>query len=163
MIVWTNLKNFKDFHRTEKQSVSEFIAQFDSLYGKIEKKNMTLPPEILAFKLLRKANITKKEKMLVLTGMNYENKATLYEEAKKALKKFKGEVVEGVTGNTPIIKLEPAFLAENEEALLAAGYVGAKQPNYTARRVADQAVVDSTKLGTKGVEETILDLVETRR
>ena len=47
---------------------------------------MTLPPEILAFKLLRKANITKEEKLLVLTGVNYENKTTLYEEAKKSLK-----------------------------------------------------------------------------
>jgi hypothetical protein len=43
---------------------------------------MTLPPEILAFKLLRKANITKEEKQLVLTGMNYENRPTLYDEAK---------------------------------------------------------------------------------
>ena len=47
---------------------------------------MTLPSEILAFKLLRKANITKEEKLLVLTGMNYDNKKTLYEEAKKSEK-----------------------------------------------------------------------------
>ena len=51
---------------------------------------MTLPAEILAFKLLRKANITKEEKLLVLTRMNYDNKETLFEEAKKSLKKFKG-------------------------------------------------------------------------
>ena len=51
---------------------------------------MALPPEILAFKLLRKANITPEEKLLVLTGMNYEQKETLYEEAKKSLKQFKG-------------------------------------------------------------------------
>jgi hypothetical protein len=43
---------------------------------------MILPPEILAFKLLRKTNITKEEKQLVLTGMNYENRPTLYGEAK---------------------------------------------------------------------------------
>jgi hypothetical protein len=53
------------------------IAVFDNKYYKIEKKNMTLPPEILAFKLLRKANITKEEKQLVLTGMNNENRPTL--------------------------------------------------------------------------------------
>ena len=58
------------------------IAVFDSKYRKIEKKNMILPPEILAFKLLRKANITKEEKQLVLTGMNNENRPTLYGEAK---------------------------------------------------------------------------------
>ena len=40
--------------------------------------------------LLRKANIKTEENMLVLTGMNYDNKDTLYEEAKRSLKKFKG-------------------------------------------------------------------------
>ena len=82
---------------------------------------MTLPPEILAFKLLRKANITKEEKLLVLTGMNYEIKTTLYEEAKKSLKKYKGSDGESCTSGSSI-KIEPAFLVANEEALLAAGY-----------------------------------------
>jgi hypothetical protein len=36
-------------------------------------------------------NITKEEKQLVLTGMNYENGPTLYDEAKRSLKKFYGE------------------------------------------------------------------------
>ena len=50
---------------------------------------MKLPSEILAFKPLRKANIGKEEKMLVLTGMNYANKETLYEEAKTSLRNSK--------------------------------------------------------------------------
>ena len=36
-------------------------SMFDSKYRKIEKKYMSLPSEILAFNLLKKANITKKE------------------------------------------------------------------------------------------------------
>ena len=80
---------------------------------------MTLPPEILAFKLLRKANITKEEKLLVLIGMNYENKTTLYEEEKKSLKKFKGSDGKPSTSGSSI-KIEPAFLAANEEVLLSA-------------------------------------------
>jgi hypothetical protein len=75
-------EEFEDLKRAERQTINECIAVFDSKYRKIEKKNMTLPPEILAFKLLRKANITKEEKQLVLTGMNYENRPTLYDEAK---------------------------------------------------------------------------------
>ena len=43
---------------------------------------MKLTPEILVFKLLRRANITKEETMIVLTGMNYEVKETLYDQAK---------------------------------------------------------------------------------
>ena len=70
-------------------SITEYIASFDSQYRKREKLNMKLPSEILAFKLLRKAYIVKEEKMLVLTGMNYANKETLYEEAKTFLKNSK--------------------------------------------------------------------------
>ena len=57
--------------------------------------------------------------------MDYSNKRTLYEEAKKSLKKFKADFAEGSSsaGSSSGIKLEPSFLAENEEALLAAGYV----------------------------------------
>ena len=104
-------EDFDDFYRTDGQSVTEYIAIFDSKYKKIEKKKMTLPPEILAFKLLRKANITKEEKLLVLTGMNYENKTTLYEEAKKSLKKFKGSDGESSTSGSSI-KIEAAFLQQ---------------------------------------------------
>ena len=57
--------------------------------------------------------------------MNYDNKKTLYEEAKKSLKKFKGDSVSNSSSGA--FKLEPTFLAENEEALLAAGYVKGKQ------------------------------------
>lgn len=69
---------------------------------------MKLPSDILAFKLLRKANITKEEKVLVLTGMNYENKLTLYEEAKRSLKKFKGGGGQ-VKDIGQSIKIEPTF------------------------------------------------------
>ena len=95
---------------------------------------MNLPSEILAFKLLSKANISKEEKMLVLTGMNYANKQTLYEEAKQSLKKFKGDIAEGSASMRSSIKLEPAFLAQNEEALLAAGSVKQGQNNRTAKK-----------------------------
>ena len=56
---------------------------------------MKQSPETLAFELLRRVNITKAEKMLVLTGMNYNNKETIYDQAKKSLKKFKGEQATG--------------------------------------------------------------------
>ena len=54
--------------------------------------------------------------------MNCANKETLYEEAKISLKQFKGDFTEGKASSNLSIKLEPAFPAENEEALLAAGY-----------------------------------------
>ena len=56
-------EDFDDFTRTEGQDIEKFITVFDAKYRKIEKKGMKLPSEIIAFKLLRKANITKEEKM----------------------------------------------------------------------------------------------------
>ena len=52
--------------------------------------------------------------MIVLTGINYANNETLYEEAKTSLKKFKGDFTEGKASSNLSIKLEPAFLTENE-------------------------------------------------
>ena len=116
-------EDFDDFKRKDGQTIQEFIAMFDSKYRKIEKKDMSLPSEILAFKLLKKANITKEEKLLVLTGMNFDNKAYLYEEAKSSLKKFKGDAIHARDNENVNIKLEPAYLVNNEDILLAAGYV----------------------------------------
>ena len=113
-------EDFDDFRRSESQSISEFVAMFDSKYQKIKKKNMVLPPEILAFKLLRRANITPDEKLLVLTGMNFDKKGTLYEEAKKSLKKFKWSETSSGGG----IKLEPAYMTSEQESVLATGYRG---------------------------------------
>ena len=101
-------EDFDDFCRSQGQSITEYIAVFDSKCKKIEKESMTLPSKILAFKLLHKANITKEEKILVLTGMNYDNKKTLYTEAKKSLKKFKGDT-ESSSTSSATIKLEPFF------------------------------------------------------
>ena len=49
-------EDFEDFKRAEGQSINEYVATFDAKYRKVEKKKMTLPSEILAFKLIRKAN-----------------------------------------------------------------------------------------------------------
>ena len=51
---------------------------------------MWFPSELLAFKLIRKTNISRVEKMLVLTGMIFDIKDSLLENAKRSLKKFVG-------------------------------------------------------------------------
>ncbi len=84
------------------------------------KKGMILPPEVFAFKLLKRAKITNDERLLVLTGMDYSKRNTLFEQAKKSLTKFKGEssACAGMTQNTqPAVKLETAFPAETHSPL----------------------------------------------
>ena len=125
-----SLDKFEDFdniERKEEQIIQEYIAMFDLKYRKIQKKHMTLSSEILAFRLIKRANITREEKLLVLTGMNYENRTSLYEEAVKSLKKFKGAIsIESKIVRSET-KLETTIIVANEEAMLAEGCVKAKQ------------------------------------
>ena len=110
--------DFENYERSEGQTISDFIANFDTKYRRIEKKSMQLPSEILAFKLLQKARINHKEKLLVLTGMNYGNRKTLYEEAKMSLKKFKGDQL---SSEKQVSKINLRKFVKNEEVLVAGG------------------------------------------
>lgn len=115
-------EDFENFERKEGQSIYEYVSMFDFKYSKIERKNVKLPSEILAFRLLRKANIPKIEYLLVLTGMNFESKSTLFEDAKMMLKKLKGNDRQ-INSSSRNVNLTPAFLAEIEEAPFSTGYI----------------------------------------
>ena len=57
--------------------------------------------------------------------MNYTEKTTLYEQSKKSLRKVKGDqAFQKIEKNSSAaIKLDAVYQAENEEALVAAGYI----------------------------------------
>ena len=59
--------------------------------------------------------------------MNHENRTSLYEEAVKSLKKFKGDISIGSTIMRSEMKLEPTIIVANEETMLAGGCVKAMQ------------------------------------
>ena len=108
---------------------------------------MKLPSEIVAFKLLRKANISKEENMFVLTGMKYKINLHIIKWHKRSLKKFKGNIAEGSAILGSSVKLEPVFLDKQVEALLDAGYVRQDQRkgNVKSRRGGERSnmVVDN--------------------
>ena len=67
-----------------------------------------------------------------LVGFNRINSIVILLNVQNQLKKYIGNIG-GISENVmaaPFIKLEPAFLAENEEALFAAGYT---KNNYSSR------------------------------
>ena len=60
-----SLDKFEDFdniERKEGKSIQEYIDMFVIKYRKIQKKHMTLSSEILEFRLIKRANITREEK-----------------------------------------------------------------------------------------------------
>ena len=89
-------EEFENFERANKQSIRDYIASFDLKYRRLEKLSITLSPEILAFKLLMKAKLSKEMRMLVLTGINFSNRNELYEDTKCSLRKFEVMMEENV-------------------------------------------------------------------
>ena len=59
--------------------------------------------------------------MLILSGINFYENEDLFEQAKRSLKKFKGDIATGdnVSGSTAAVKLEPAFVTTTQEEALA--------------------------------------------
>ena len=114
-------EDFEDFKREPGHSMEEFVSKFDHKYNKIQKLKMTLPNAILGFMLIKKANLTKAERMLVLTGIDYSKKDELYDQAKSSLMKFKGEQARGIDEATAAIKLEPAYFTNQNEVLWNSG------------------------------------------
>ena len=110
---WNKYVEFDDVRRGD-ESMSQYISSFDMKYQRVKSKGFVLSADILAFKLLRCAMLTTEEHMLVMTGLNFESKDTMYTDAVKALKKFKGESVgsgsgsNGFPGVAKGIKVEPA-------------------------------------------------------
>ena len=105
-------EEFKNCKRSKNQKIIEFILEFKQKYNCIAKKNIKLPGEILAFELLGNANISKQDKMLVPTGTDFSQMSTLFEQAKRSVKKFKGEQAGGsggIAGAGQAIKLESAI------------------------------------------------------
>ena len=81
-------EDFENFERADKQNIRDYIASFDLKYRKLEKLNIKLSPEILAFKLLRKAKLSKEMRMLVMMGISFSNKEEMYEDTKRSLQKI---------------------------------------------------------------------------
>ena len=78
-------EDFEDYYRGSGEDITQFITNFDLKYNRIKTDTLKLPSEILAFKLLRRARLSKSEKLLVISGMNYQEKNTLYDQAKRSL------------------------------------------------------------------------------
>ena len=84
-----SFQKFEEFEECIRgsESIRAYIHTFDQRYNRLVKLNMTLPKPILAFKLLKGANISKEQRMLVLTGLDFNDKERLYEQAKTSLSK----------------------------------------------------------------------------
>ena len=108
---------FDEYKRPVDVNIVSYINEFEKLYNYIKKEDCKLPQAVLAFKLLKSAEISHQDRLLVLTGINYAEKDTLFNQAKISLKKFAGEQAGGVCSSSSSIKLEPAFNGDTADCV----------------------------------------------
>ena len=103
---------FDSFRRGKGVKMQDFLMEFDKFYNIAAKRDMKLPPTVLAFKLLDAVQLSKHDIMFVLTGIDFSKKEIMYGQTKDALKKFAGQQVYGETDSiSGDIKVEPTFTA----------------------------------------------------
>ena len=106
---WNKFEDFEKFERKPGQNMREYVADFDLKFRKLEKLHIKLPPEILAFKLLKNANLRKQERMIVLTGVIFADKMNMYKQTKHALIEFIGGLTKEEAETGQNVRLEPAW------------------------------------------------------
>ena len=107
--VYERYIKFDRFSRAENQKIENFILEFEKLYNRIRQKEMELPVPVLAFKLLDASGLSHHNRQLALTGVDYSNKANLFNQMKTSLKKFHGEQAipeSSENGSLKIVKSE---------------------------------------------------------
>ena len=128
MTAYETHAEFHAFERKKDQKLQDFLIEFDKLYNRSAQYDMTLSSSVLCFRLLDKARLSDSDRQLIMTGIDYSKKDTMYEQARTALRKFKGDnfVKKSNESDIRLESVNISSLAEPtedvEEALAAMGF-----------------------------------------
>ena len=100
---------FERFQRTPDMSMSDFIVEFERLLTKTKSYGTTMSSDILAYRLLRSANIPEHQEQLARATV----KELSYAEMKSQLKKIFGDT-SASNGESTMVKVEPTYEAHTE-------------------------------------------------
>ena len=100
---WTSFINLK---RSQSESMDSYIDQFERRIAELKREGIDLPQKVLAMQLIDAANLEAKDVQMVLTGVNYDRPDDMFEQMKRAVRKFFGEQISGSSGGKPEIKTE---------------------------------------------------------
>ena len=70
--------NFYRYRKDSSDSMENYILKFEKFCDKTKKFKMELPESVLAFKFLENSVLKHKERLLVLTGVNYTDQNTFF-------------------------------------------------------------------------------------
>ena len=115
---------FEDCDRGNKD-IEDFVSDFDRAYKKAASaSSFSIPSQVRAFMVLKRANINKTQKMLVMSKLDKKDKSVMFENMCSELKVVLGS---GPGTNcdkksSEAFKLEPADIP-SEDVLFSHGYV----------------------------------------
>ena len=135
--VYETWKDFKNYEKKEEETMETFISNYDKKVKELKKQSIELPKVVLAMQLLDSANLGQKEKQIVLTGVNYNDKELMYDQTKSALRKYLGQQTLSQEQKSRIsIKSEPVFNSQIEEETFLArrGDFRGSRGGYRGRR-----------------------------
>ena len=89
--VYERYIKFDRYEKKDQDKMEDLTLEFEKLYNRIKQKSMELPEVVLGFELLDASKIPHWDRQLVLTGVDYSQKESLFVHVKMSLKKFHGE------------------------------------------------------------------------
>ena len=109
---------FEKFQRSPDMDIKEYINEFESLYDKIRAHNMELPDGVLAYRVLKNANISQEHEQLARATITEFSFSNITEQLKKNF----GDVATTQNSVTAAVKADPTFQVENKEDAFYGNY-----------------------------------------
>ena len=122
--------SFDSCRKEGDQSLDDFMADFEHKSNRVKAAGVTLPGEVLAYMLMKRAGLSNLERMLVLSRVDMTDKVSLYKNVKHNMSNILGKCMKSKDELSNAIKLEPTLLTQHEDVLAAAGYY--RNRAYTA-------------------------------
>ena len=95
---WSSFINLK---RASSESMDSYIDMFERKIAELKRDGIDLPQKVLAMQLIDAANLEPKDVQMVLTGVDYQKPDDMFDQTKRAVRKFFGEQISGSHSKTP--------------------------------------------------------------
>ena len=127
-------ETFESFKRSKDMNVTEFINAFDRLDNRLKSYDMNLPEGVLAYRLLKSANLSTEQEQLAkatVTSITYKDMCGKLKSIFGTTKGTSGLKSEPDVG---IVKTEPTYYNEQEDAFYGSYRGNRGNQQYSRRR-----------------------------
>lgn len=116
---WMHYRDYEDYKRSD-ETILQYVNNFDHKYKQVENSGaLTIPPFLLACKLIHNANLSEDETMIIMTDVDITKKDSMYEDAKKSLLKYKGGLMNTGSGDASSGYSVDRAVSVKQEAMIA--------------------------------------------